>query len=182
MPALGVGEERDAAALLGARDDQRRPLVGERVAVGAVDGCDVVAVDLDRAPPERLRPVAEHVGLPAVHRRSALAEPVEVQDRGHVAGAVEGRRLHRLPDGALGHLRVAEQDPHVGVGAVESKRERHPESDREALAERAGGHVDPREALGRRGMTLQGGSVGAKRQEQFVVERAGRLQHGVERR
>ena len=72
---------------------------------------DVVTVDLDRAPPERLRSVAEHVALPSVHRRAPLAEPVEVEDRGQVADLVEGGRLHRLPDRPLGHLGVARAAP-----------------------------------------------------------------------
>ena len=155
VPVLLVGQERHPVALLRAGHDERRPLVGQRVAIREVDLIHVVPVDLDGAPAERLGTVAEHVRVPPVHRLAALSEPVEVQDRRHVAGPVERRRLHRLPDRPLGHLGVAEHDPHVRVDAVDPHRQRHPETHGQPLAERARRHVDPGEVGQGHGMTLE---------------------------
>jgi hypothetical protein len=51
------------------------------------------------------------VDLPAVHRLSALAEPVDVDDHDEVVEPVVGGMLERLPDRALRHLAVSAQDP-----------------------------------------------------------------------
>ena len=179
VPPLLVREERHAVPLLGPRHDQRGTVVGGRIAVRAIDRVDVVSVDLDRVPAERQRAVAEHVGVPAVHRRTALPETVHVEDRGDAARAVERGSLHRLPHRPLGHLGVAQQHPHARRDVVHPHRERHPESGREPLPEGAGRDVDPREPVDRRRVTLQGGTFPPQRQEHLVVERAHRLQGRV---
>ena len=52
--------------------------------------------------------------------------------------------VERLPDRAFGHLAVAEQHPDAVGQLVEVlAAERHADADGQALAERAGGHVDP---------------------------------------
>ena len=169
-------------SLLRPSDDEGGMVVGDRVAVGVIDLSDVVTVDLRGAPAERLGPAPEHVSGPSVHRRTALPEAVEVEDRGDVARAVERDRLHRFPDRSLRHLGVAEEDPHPGVAAIEPHRQRHPEPDREPLAEGAGRHVDPGQ-LGDRGrMTLERRALLAEGQELVVAERADPFQRRVQTR
>ena len=115
--------------------------------VGAVDLLEVVPVDLDRLPAEGLGPLRVRVEIPAVHRLAALAEPVHVDDRGQVLELVERGVLERLPHRALGHLAVAAQAPDAVREPVEVLAgERHADRDRQPLAERAGGDVDPRDA------------------------------------
>ena len=109
-----------ALALARPRDDHRRPALGlERLGVGAVDRLDVVPVDHDRVPAERLRALPVGVGVPAEHRLAALAEPVDVEDRGQVVELVVRGVLERLPDGSLGRLAVAVEHPDVGRHPVE---------------------------------------------------------------
>ena len=82
--------------------------------------------------------------IPAVHRLAALAEPVDVDDRRQVVELVERGVLGRLPHRALGHLAVAADHPDAERQPVEPLAgERHADADRQALPERAGGHVDP---------------------------------------
>ena len=172
----------DALALLRARDDHGR-LAGRlaRLGVGGVDRGVVVAVDRDRVPAERLGPLDVAVEVPADHRLARLAEAVDVDDRGQVVEPVEGGVLERLPHRALGHLGVAAQAPHAVGQAVELlARERHADRDRQALAERAGGHVDPRDDRDR--VALELGAERAERQQLLVGDRAGRLEHRVVQR
>ena len=123
-----------------------RPVRRLGLAVGRVDRLDVVAVDLDRMPAERLEPARVRGEVPAVHRLAALAEPVDVDDRGEVVELVEGRVLRRLPHRPLCHLAVAADDPDAEREAVEPLAgDRHPDADRQALAERPGRDVDPGE-------------------------------------
>ena len=122
------------------------PLVATRLGECAVDRLDVVAVDDDRVPAERPRTRDVDVEVPADHRLAALAQPVDVDDRGQVVELVVRGVLERLPHRALGHLAVAAQHPDAVRDAIEPLAgERRPDADREALAERAGGDVDPRE-------------------------------------
>ena len=115
------------------------------LAVGGVDLLDVVAVDLDRVPAERAQAVRVRGQIPAVHGLAPLAEPVDVDDRGQVVELVEGGVLGRLPHRALGHLAVPADDPDPERQAVEPLAgERHPDADRQPLAQRAGCDVDPR--------------------------------------
>ena len=114
--------------------------------VGGVDLLDVVAVDLDRVPAEGAEAVGVGGEVPAVHRLAALAEPVDVDDRRQVVELVERGVLGRLPHRALGHLAVAADDPDAEREPVEALAgERHADADRQPLAERAGGDVDPRQ-------------------------------------
>ena len=147
VPALVVLDRGHALALQRSREDRRR-LAGLRLGlrVRAVDLLDVVAVDLDRVPAERAGPLGEDGRVPADHRLAALAEPVDVDDRGEVVERVVRGVLERLPDRALGHLAVAAEHPHaVGQPVEVLAGDRHPDADRQPLAERAGGDVHPRE-------------------------------------
>ena len=182
VPAFPVGEEGDPVPFLRPSDDEGRAVVGDRVAVRAIDLLDIVPVDRRSVPTEGLGSVAEHVRVPSMHRRTTLPEAVEVEDRGDVACPVERDRLHRFPHRAFRHLGVTQQDPDPSVAPVEPHREGHPEPDREALAERAGRHVHPGQLGDRRRMALQRRSLSAERQKLVVAERADPLQGRVEPR
>src|SRR5829696_9764388 len=134
-----VLDRRYALALLGPGDDHgRRPGRRDRLVERGGDRVDVVAVDGDRVPAERLGAADVAVEVPADHRLARLAEPVDVDDRGQVVQLVERRVLERLPDRALGHLRVAAQAPDPVRQPVEPlARQRHADCDRQPLAERA---------------------------------------------
>ena len=147
VPAALVLQLRVALALDRLGDDRGRTTGGRlRLAVGRVDLLDVVPVDLDRVPAERAEALGVRGEIPAVHRLAALAEPVHVDDRGQVVELVEGGVLGRLPHRSLGHLAVAADHPDPEREPVELLAgERHADADRETLAERAGGDVDPGE-------------------------------------
>src|SRR5207245_5526672 len=114
VPAVLVLDLREALALdrLG-EDYGRLARRRERVAVGAVDGSHVVAVDDDREAAERLDPAAVGVHAPAVLGLAALPEAVDVEDRGEVRQPVETSLVEGLPDRAFGELGVAAQAPDV---------------------------------------------------------------------
>ena len=177
-----VLDRLDALALLRAGDDHRR-LAGRlaRLGVGRVDRGVVVAVDRDRVPAERLGPLDVDVEVPADHRLARLPEAVDVDDRRQVVEAVEGGVLERLPHRALGHLRVTAQAPHaVGQPVELLARGRHADRDRQALAERARGHVDPRDDRDRVALELR--AELAEREQLLVRDRPGRLEHRVVQR
>ena len=149
-----------------------------RLGVGALDRLDVVAVDRDRVPAEGLQ--AAHVGVevPAQHRLARLAEAVDVEDRDQVVEALPAGVLDRLPHRALGHLAVAAQAPDAERQAVEPLAgQRDAGRDRQALAERAGGHVGGRDARGR--VALEPRAELAEGQQLLVVDPPGRLEHRV---
>ena len=134
-------------ALHGARDDNRRLALGlDCLRVRAIHLVDVVAVDGDRVPSERLGTGDVLLDLPAHHRLAALAEAVHVEDRGQVVELVVRRVLERLPHRSLGELAVTAQHPHP-IGEVVEVLPGDPDADadRQPLPERSGGHVDPRE-------------------------------------
>ena len=118
-----------------------------------------------------------------MHRLAPLPEPVHVDDRDEVVELVVGRVLGGLPHRALGHLAVAADHPHPERQPVEPlARVGHADPDREALAERARRHVDPRQdrrrvALEARAELPVGAELllreGARGAEQAVDERRG---------
>ena len=127
--------------------DRRLARRRDRVREGRVDRVEVVPVDLERVPAERLGARDVRVEIPADHRLAALAEAVHVDDRREVVELEVRGVLERLPHRALGHLAVAAEHPHAVRDAVEVLAgERHADADRQALAERAGRDVDPRDA------------------------------------
>ena len=116
-----------------------------------------------------------------MHGRAALAEPVDVDDRDQVVEAGVAGLLEGLPHRALGQLGVAAEHPDPEVGALEPLAgERDPDRDRQALAERAGGDVDPGDL--RRRVALQARAELAEGEQLLVVDRAGHLVHAVEQR
>ena len=169
-------------ALLRLGDDHcRLPGRRDRLRVGLVDGRDVVPVDLDGLPAERLGSNSVGVEVPAVHRLAGLAEPIHVDDGGQVVERVEARVLERLPHRALRHLGVAAQAPDPIRQAVEllaGQRDAH--RDRQALPQGPGGHVDPRQD-GRR-MSLDPAAELAEGEHLLVADRAGGLVHRIQQR
>ena len=137
VPAGLVLDRLDALALDRPGDHDRR-LAGRArgLRVRAVHRLDVVPVDLDRLPAERVRAVAVDVEVPADHRLPALAQAVDVEDRGQVVELVMGGVLESLPHRAFGHFAVAREHPHARGEPVEVLRcERHSDAERQALAE-----------------------------------------------
>ena len=171
MLVLLVLDRGDAGALLGAGEDHRRAVGGERLRVGGVDRLEVVAVDLLHVPAAGRGARRQRGGVPLVHGRAALAEPVDVDDRDQVVEAGVAGVLEGLPHRALGELGVAAEDPDPEVGLLEPLAgERDPDRDRQALAERAGGDVDPGDLRGR--VALQAGAELAEGEQLLVVDRA----------
>ena len=131
VPAVLVLDLGEALALDRLGDDHRRLAGrGEGLSVGAVDRRHVVAVDHDREAAERLHAPAVHVQGPAVLGLAALAEPVDVEDRGEVGQLVVPRLVEGLPDRALGQLGVAAQRPDV-VGELVEVLARQRDADRD---------------------------------------------------
>ena len=116
VEAVAVLDRAHALALDRARDDRDRlPVAGQRLLVGAVDLVEVVAVDLDRPPAERLRPPHIRGGVPAEHRLAALAEPVHVDDRDQVVEASRGLRGRRPPRSSPPPSRCRRRAPTPGT-------------------------------------------------------------------
>ncbi len=182
MEAVLVRHRGHARALDGLRNDHRRRAGRlDGPGVGTVDGCRVVAVDLDRVPAERLRPSRVGVEIPLVHGRAGLAEAVDVDDGDEVVELVVGGVLECLPDAALRHLRVTAQHPDAVRQSVELLAgERHAHGDRQTLAQRAGRHVHPRQD--RCGVALDAAAELAEGQHLRVADRTGRLVHRVQQR
>ena len=108
-------------------------------------------------------------------RRPALAEPVDVDDPAERIELVVRRGLRRLPDRAFGRLAVAEQ--HVGavVGLDAARVERDADAGADALSERSGRDIDPRQP--RRRMSLEIG-IEAPQRQQLIARDDARLGPG----
>ena len=157
------------------------PLVSRASVKARVDRVVVVAVDRDRVPAERLGAADVGVEVPADHRLAGLAEPVDVDDRRQVVELLVRGVLEGLPHRALGHLGVAAQAVGAERQAVEPLAgQRDADRDRQALAERPGGHVDPRDD--RHGVALELRAELAEAEQVLVRDRARRLQHRVVQR
>lgn len=180
VPALVVGDLRDALALHGPGHDDGGPLPVGGGGQRPVDGLEVVAVDDQGAAAEGLDAAGVRLGVPLQFRRAALAEPVDVDDRHEVgqltlAGLVEG-----LPDRALGHLAVAAQHPHpVRLVLQVASRGGDAHAVGDALAQRSGRHVHP--GKDGRGVALKARSERAVRRHEFVlVDGARGVEHRVQ--
>ena len=92
-------------------------------------------------------------GVVLPHRRTALAEPVDVGDAAQVVELVDGGDVGRLPHGSFRRFAVAEQ--HVGpvVGLDPARIQRDTDRGTDALPQRSGGDVDERQT--RRRVTLE---------------------------
>ena len=181
VPPRLVLDRLDALALDRAGDDGHRPVGRDRLPVCLVDLVDVVAVDLDRVPAEGASAVCVGIEVPAVHGLAALPKPVDVQDRDDIVELVVGGVLERLPLRAFGHLAVADQHPSPHRCPVEPLAgDRHADAVGQALSERAGRDIDPRDP-GRR-VALEDAGELAVGQQLLVGDHPGRLVHRVEQR
>jgi hypothetical protein len=181
VPAVLVFDLRVPLALDRLRDDGRWFVGRLRFPVGSVDLLDVVTVDLDRVPTEGAEAFGVGPEIPSVHRFAALAEPVHVDDRRQVVELVEGRMLGRLPHRALSHLAVAADDPDSERKPVEPLAgDGHSHADRQALSERAGCDVDPRQ--NRRRMPLEPAPELPVGHELLFRERPGGAEEPVDER
>ena len=176
VPAVLVLDLRVALPLDGSRDDRGRTAGrGLCLAVRSVDRLDVVPVDLDRVPAERLEAPRVRREIPAVHRLAALPQPVHVDDRRQVVELVERGVLGRLPHRALGHLAVPADDPDAERQAVEPLAcDCHPDPDRAALARASPSRRRPTEAPGRDGPRASSRTAGRCR----TPPRTGRRRRG----
>jgi len=181
VEAVAVLHRGDAAPLARACHDRHGAAVAvRRRAIGPVDLAQVVAVDLDRVPPERPQPLGVGAGVPPEHRLAALAEPVDVDDRDQVVEPGVARAREPLPHRALGELAVAGEDPHASGQPVEPQAQREADADRQAEPERARCHVDPRQPRG--GVTLEPAAEAPVRRELHLADGAGGTVHRVQQR
>ena len=140
--------------LTGAGQNHGGPVRVDRLGERLIDFAKIVSVDGDGAAAERLNPPGVRVQVPAQFGRAALAETVDVDDRGEVAQSVVAGLVERLPHRAFGHLAVAAQHPDAVRQLVEVPAgQGDADSVRQPLAERARGDVDPRQHRG--GVALQ---------------------------
>ena len=84
---------------------------GKRRRVGGVDLVDVMAVDLVDVPTVGRHPGRPGRGVPFVHRRAALTEPVDVDDRDQVGEAAHCRRARRPPTSSPRRARSRRRGP-----------------------------------------------------------------------
>jgi len=184
VPALPVLDLGEASALAGTGQDDGRPFAAEVACPGdgLVDRGDVVTVDGVHPGPERLRPAAVGIGVPGKLRGAALAEAVDVDDGDEVGQLVVRGLIEGLPHRPFGHLAVAAQDPDpVGRLVQVLACQRHADSVRQALPERAGRHVHPGQHRGR--MAFQPRSEAAVSGHQLLVgDHPDRLVDGVQQR
>ena len=115
-----------------------------------------------------------------MHCFAALAKPVHVEDRDQVVEFIESGVFERLPHRALGRLAVSAQHPYARGRVLQLSGERDADGDREALPQRPGCEVHPREDWGR--MPLKARADTAEGQQLSVRDRAARLVDGIEQR
>ena len=182
VPAILVLDLAEALAFDGAGQDHGRLAAGlAGVAQGAIDLGQVMAVDQHRVAAERLDARRVDVHMPAVLGFAPLTQAVHVHDRRQVGEPVLARLVEGFPNRALGELRVAAEHPHVVRQLVQVlARQRHPDPDRQALSQRAGGHVDPGQR--RRRVALEAGAELAEAHQLVVADGADGLEHGVAER
>src|ERR1043166_685768 len=129
-------------------DDERRAVgVGLGLIERLADLIEVVTVDLDHRPAERLPLLDHRLEVEDLRHEVVELDAVCVEDHRQVTEAVPGltelRSFHaRLPDLTLLDLAVTEDAVHAIGFRAEAKAEPHSDRDREALAERAGGRLD----------------------------------------
>ena len=139
-----------------------------------------MAVDDDRVPAEGLPSAGELVHVVFPHRVAALAERVDVGDGADAVQPVEHGGIGRLPDRPLGALAVAHQDVGARVRSDATRIERDADGRAQALAERAGRHVDKRQP--RRRMALEGRADGSELEQLVATEGAGLGPRRIEQR
>ncbi len=177
-----AGDGSQAVALLRTREYRHRAAVGrQRLTKRLVKRCQIMTVDLDGPPAERLGAPCIHRSVAVDHGRAALAQPVGVDDDDEVVKPVVSGVLERLPYRALGQLAVPAQDEHPRRARLKAgQRQRQSDACGDTLAQRAGRDVHPGQDRPR--VPLQAATGLAVGQQLVVVYRPHRLQPGVEQR
>ncbi len=106
-------------------------------------GIDVVPVDDEGVPTERLELSGENARVAPVHGFLGLAETIDVDDGAEVLETEMGAGVGRFPDRSLRALAVPHDDENPPGRFSELHGRGHPHPDRKALSERAGGRLDP---------------------------------------
>ena len=184
VPALSVFDLGEPVALVRLGQNHRGLFAdglagrGQRV----VDGGQVVAVDDQRAGSERPGTAGPRIQVPAEVGRTALAEPVDVDDDDQVGELVVRGLVQRFPDRAFGQLAVAAQHPDPVRQPVQALAgQRDSDTVGQPLTERAGGDVHPGQH--RSGMTLQALPEAAVAGHELLLgDDASGLEHRVEQR
>ncbi len=181
VPAVLALDRRHALALdRPGQNHGRVVLCGLRGGKRVQQRLDVMAVHGERVPAECV-PAGRDLVHPMVELRVlALPERVHVDDAAEVVELVKERHTGRFPHRAFGHLAVAEE--HVGavVGLDAPRVERRSHTRADALAERAGRHVDKRQS--RRRVPLEVGVEPAQLEQIRAGEEPGVRPGRVENR
>ena len=127
------------------QDDGRlsAPLILPRPCKGILQGLRVVAVAAHRVPAE-IPPLGLEGLQPqgSVHKVQAL-HMIVIHDGGQPVQAELGRLQRALPDLALVAFPVAQHHEGAPGGSVHFRAQRKSRPDRQAVAERTGGHLHP---------------------------------------
>src|SRR5262245_2809105 len=187
VPLGVVFHERDALALhrVG-HDEEWLARGGLGLLQGLVDLGDAVTIDLDDRPAEGLPLGGERLQVTDLGHEVVELDPVVVEDDGEVvegmAWLAQLRRGHgRLPHLALLDLAVAQDAVHARRRARVLEPQGRAGGDRQPLAERSRGGLDPRQR-GAVGMPLERAAQLAQGDEQVLREVAGLGHSGVLRR
>ena len=105
---------------------------------------EVVAVDGAHVPAERAKFLVERLVAAHVAGVAGDLQRVVVEDRGEVVELVMGGGHRGFPVRTLGQFAVAQQREHAIRRGIHLAGQRHADADRQAVAQRAGVHLDAR--------------------------------------
>ena len=143
MPAGVVLHEAHALALDGlGQNHSGLALGGGSFLEGLDDLVIVVAVDLDDVPAEGLALLVQRLGGHDVGGAAVDLQAVHVDDGAQVVQLILGSGHESLPNLALGDFAVAQDGVDAVIPVVELAAQSHTDSGGNALAQRAGGHID----------------------------------------
>ena len=101
-----------------------------------------MAVDLNHVPTERLKLLVQRLGGHDVLRLAVDLQTVDVNAGAQIVKVVLIGGHHSLPDLTLGDLAVAKNGVDTIILLCDLTGQRHADSDGDALAQRAGRHID----------------------------------------
>ncbi len=167
--------------MVSARMNVGLPLVARASASARGDRRVVVPVAGHDVPVERAPLVGDRVQAHHLFDEAVDLSLVVVEDDAQVVELELGRRHRRLPDLPLLRLAVADHRVDAELVAVQLRRQRHPDRDREPLAERSGRRLDARREEVR-GVALHRAAQPPQRRQQIAREVTRVRQHRVQRR